>query len=201
MLYLLQDKIVKSQNLDDLFANFVIINFNYDRCIEQFLYNAVQQLYRVDEKTSAELLNKWNKIYHPYGSVGVLPWQDGKQRLAFGSAEPADLRALSQQIFTFNEQMAGGGSVNDIRTAFIHARTIVFLGFHFHQQNMDLLQTGNGGRAADIYATTVDRAGPELAIIETQIRNALTTQRQVNIHLRPIHCVGLLREYGTTLLQ
>jgi hypothetical protein len=41
---LLQEGVVAKKNLDDLFKNVMIINFNYDRCIEQFLYGALQGL-------------------------------------------------------------------------------------------------------------------------------------------------------------
>jgi hypothetical protein len=202
MMYLLQEKIVKSHNLNDLFANFTIINFNYDRCIEHFLFNAVQQLYRLDQKEAAGLFNRWKRIYHPYGSVGVLPWQQGNRKVAFGAADYGDIWGLSQEIFTYNEQMSAGDSLGEIRTAITNARRIVFLGFHFHQQNMDLLQTTVAGGAVDVYATAVDRDGPEVDIIHSQIRNCLTTQRQANIVINNTRkCTGLLNEYGTTLAR
>jgi hypothetical protein len=41
-LYLMQDQIVANENLDNIFDNLCIINFNYDRCVEQFLFYALQ---------------------------------------------------------------------------------------------------------------------------------------------------------------
>lgn len=77
--YLLQDKIVLNNNLGELLKTLCIINFNYDRCIEHFLFWAVQDLYHKSESEAAEILVGLN-IFHPYGSVGVLPWQNGELR-------------------------------------------------------------------------------------------------------------------------
>ncbi len=72
----LQDGIVESKNLDEIFDNLTIINFNYDRCIEHYLFHVMHRLYpSKGEGHLTGLLNQKLKILHPYGLVGNLPWQ------------------------------------------------------------------------------------------------------------------------------
>jgi hypothetical protein len=75
-MYGLQERIVVNENLSDIFKHLTIVNFNYDRCVEHFLFHAMQAWSLKDEREIAELMKGLN-IYHPYGSVGDLPWQSG----------------------------------------------------------------------------------------------------------------------------
>ena len=202
MMYLLQEKIVNRVNLEKIFENFTIINFNYDRCIEQFLYYALQQLYGINAASAGDLINSWNRIYHPYGSVGVLPWQTVGRKIGFGVRDYGDIRGLSREILTFNEQIDDVGALEEIRQTIRNAHKIVFLGFHFHQQNMDLLQADGTGPPVQVYATVVDRAAPEIAIIQQQIIAMLKPERQrLTVEVVGMRCTDLLNQYGTTLLR
>ena len=55
------------------------IIFNYDRCVEHYLWWAIKLTYGLTNEAAAELMGQV-KIYHPYGQVGMLPWQDGSLR-------------------------------------------------------------------------------------------------------------------------
>ncbi len=59
--------------LKERFESITLIIFNYDRCIEHFLYYALQIYYKLPGPEAAGLVKNIN-IYHPYGSVGTLPW-------------------------------------------------------------------------------------------------------------------------------
>jgi hypothetical protein len=41
-MYGLQERIVVNENLGDIFKHLTIVNFNYDRCVEHFLFYAIQ---------------------------------------------------------------------------------------------------------------------------------------------------------------
>src|SRR5262249_5945616 len=43
LMHLLHQGLMAAENLDQLFQNVTIVNFNYDRCIEQFLWLAIQE--------------------------------------------------------------------------------------------------------------------------------------------------------------
>jgi hypothetical protein len=103
--------------------------------------------------------------------------------------------------FTFNEQLTDVSSLSVIRQAISNARRVVFLGFHFHQQNIDLLQTENAGGFVNVYATVVGRAQPEISVIKTQIAQMLRSERQNYIEVQDLRCKEMLDQFGTTLLR
>ena len=56
-------------DLEHRLASVALVIFNYDRCIEHFLYYALQNYYGIGIDKAASLLNHLD-IYHPYGTVG-----------------------------------------------------------------------------------------------------------------------------------
>jgi hypothetical protein len=48
-LFLLTEGIRKNDDLDRIFDSVAFVNFNYDRCLEQFLWMALQQFYLITE--------------------------------------------------------------------------------------------------------------------------------------------------------
>lgn len=200
-MYGLQERIVVSENLGDIFKNLTIVNFNYDRCVEHFLFHAVQAWSLKNEREIAELMKGLN-IYHPYGSVGDLPWQSG-EGIEFG-AEANEFRLVesSSRIRTFNEEVEDKTKIGKIQNAISTANRVIFLGFHFHPQNMDLIKPPIAPSVTDdipmAYATAVHRSSSDLRIIETQI-SRLRTFSGVRVD-KSWDCAGIFREFGTTWL-
>jgi len=93
-------------------------------------------------------------IYHPYGQVGFMPWDDGNPKVNFGGTDYGDIVGLSGQIRTFNEQMEDKVQLDEIRQRVADAKRIVFLGFHFHNQNMELLKAPGPNRGDIVNAYT-----------------------------------------------
>jgi hypothetical protein len=127
-LYVLQDDIVACENLDRIFGNLTIVNFNYDRCIEQFLFFALMNLYQKDQRTIAALLQSL-KVFHPYGVVGKLSFQETARAVPFGATPRSNLRGLADQIRTFNEEIDEREYIAEIHKEIASAERIVFLGF------------------------------------------------------------------------
>lgn len=128
------------QSLKAKLSKIALVVFNYDRCVEQFLFEAIKSFYRVNDAEAKEALSALD-ILHPYGVIGLLPWQ-ADEHIPFGT--DADRRVLtraSANIKTFSESNA----VNDedtrqIRDLIAGSRSLVFLGFGFIPLNMRLLQ-------------------------------------------------------------
>jgi hypothetical protein len=204
LMHLLQEQIVASENLDRLFHNIKVINFNYDRCLQHFLFRAVQDLYQKAPGEAAKVVSKLT-MFHPYGSVGKLPWEEeGGRKIGYGVADYHDIVGLAKEILTFNEQLSDELTMSTIREEIEKARRIVFLGFHFHRQNMDLLQgTGQqSGHVLTVYSTSQGRSGPELMVIRDQIPKSLGNGRACQIEMTSsLDCVQLLSQFGTTLLR
>jgi hypothetical protein len=135
---LLTENVIKSE-IAQIFSNLEIVNFNYDRCLEQFLPFAISAYYGIDLGQARELLTTL-PIHRPYGSVGKLPWQPGdRPSVAFGNATSRSLADVVPEIRTFTETVDDGEELSAIRNAVATADRIVFLGFAFHRQNVELI--------------------------------------------------------------
>lgn len=116
--------------LDDI----SFINFNYDRCLEYFLDHSLQLLYGIDARKAAAIVNRAT-IIHPYGWIGSL------EKVPFGGRDHSrsDYRELSKSIKTYTEQVEEESTVLSMQKKISEAECIVFLGFAYHRQNMELL--------------------------------------------------------------
>jgi hypothetical protein len=130
----------RRSDLESRFSSVSIVSFNYDRCIEHYLFHAVQNYYQVSAETAAALVKRI-AIFHPYGRVGSLPWQGEATAIEFGGEVHApQLLELSSQIKTFTEGSDPSSSdISAIRASLQVAQRLVFLGFAFHSQNLALL--------------------------------------------------------------
>jgi hypothetical protein len=64
--------IIAKGNLDTIFDNIAIINFNYDRCVEQYFHKALQTSFGITAEQAAELITTKLQIHHPYGKLADL---------------------------------------------------------------------------------------------------------------------------------
>ena len=169
-LQMLTEGITKS-DVGQIFENLSIITFNYDRCIERFLCQALADYYELQESEAQQLVSKL-QIYHPYGKVGQLPWQSNVGAVPFGS-ERANLIELSKQIKTFTEGLDDAQLRGGIHEAVGEAEVVVFLGFAFHPLNMELLTPGYPTAVQRVYATTLGLSDSDEAVIEDDIQRML----------------------------
>jgi hypothetical protein len=125
----------KLSELKQAFKKITFINFNYDRCIEHYIFWALQRL-GITSDESAKVVETLN-IIRPYGTIGsILP--NGRSSVSFGAPRPPDIFGLINRIRTFTESEA----LHDkgvLATALTDASMIIFLGFGFHPQNLRLL--------------------------------------------------------------
>ncbi len=122
--------------LDDL----SIISFNYDRSIEHFLPWAMVVAFGMELKEAQAIVAAKLRIIHPYGTVGRLPWQKGEAAdCEWGTEQPWNIHNLAMMIRTSAEVQRDQQMMMQIRSSISGARRIVFLGFGFQPQNVDLL--------------------------------------------------------------
>jgi hypothetical protein len=127
-----------TRGIDHLFRNLSFINFNYDRCLEQFFRFAVRDAYSVDA-ANADALVATLKHLRPYGSIGPLQTVANPGGIAYGcSPHTPDMDAIVGRIKTYTEQV-DTEAADDLKKEFASAHTVIFLGFGFHEQNMLLL--------------------------------------------------------------
>ena len=175
------------------------INFNYDRCIEHFLYHALRDYFGISDSETADLINEV-EIVHPYGTVGYLPWQSGNSVVPFGDQKTgADLLSRSTEIKTFTERVEDRVTVDLMRQLVQTAKRVVFLGFAFHSQNLELIKPDEPTQVKRVYLTRKGISQSDYQDVEPRIYKFFGN---VNINLYSEHemtCSKLFGEYWRRL--
>lgn len=162
-----------AEELDERFSALSLIVFNYDRSIEHYLFHALRNYYKISEARAAELISRI-RIFHPYGAVGDLPWQNPTDHVAYG-ADPSveQLAALKDRIKTFTEGTDPDASdLARIRAALGFAPRVLFLGFAFHQLNLGLLapqRTPPEGGHRRVIGTALGLSAADCAEIKAEL--------------------------------
>lgn len=193
----------KPADLKHRLKSVALIIFNYDRCIEHYLYHAFQNYYSMSLQEAAQLLGGL-EIYHPYGVVGALPWLSSNNAIEFGATPSAHrLLSLAGQIKTFTEGTNEQSSeVNSIRRNMRESHRLVFLGFAFHKLNLDIL-VPNASTAPPagrrVLATAHGISGSDVNVIaEDLATRGVLVAKDIQIR-NDLKCSQLFGEYSRTL--
>ncbi len=130
----------------EAFENVTFVTFNYDRCIEFYLYYALRLICHRSVEEAREIVNSI-PIHHVYGSLGVLPELEEGDARAFDNAVAVpfgdtrlNLDSVAKGLRTFREEGVDRGDGPDaVHAAIENAEQLVFLGFGFHEQNLRVL--------------------------------------------------------------
>jgi hypothetical protein len=204
-------------NLPDRLQKVGIITFNYDRCFEHFMFHALQSYYVIDEH-KARMLMQCLDIFHPYGSVGKLPWTKTEltqeqnsagtcpqEFINFGGVvTPKNLHTLATGINTFSEG-TNSEELHELRDMLRLSDRVAFLGFAFHELNLDLLFCDNAGTKLGLQVNQ-KIYGSALGISTSDTERVLDSLRPIAgkfhqpVELRnDLTCAALLREYSRSL--
>lgn len=187
--------------LEERLGTITFIVFNYDRCVEHFLIDAFIAIYRIPVQEAADLVRKI-AIFHPYGTVGALPWmRDAEAKIIEYGGNPSSSKLLDVAlgIKTFTEGTDDDSSdIIAIRRSVELASRIVFLGFAYHPLNMQLL-LGLGvtsGNPRKVYGTAFGMSASDTASVEEMLRSSLFASSAAT---SPRTCFDLFHEYSRTL--
>lgn len=173
--------ITKGKSKEELkasFNNLVVINFNYDRCFEQFSYIWLQKMYELSAQESAALCIKM-KIFHPYGRLGSLPFEGLPDPVPYGAELQAiDLLKAASRIRTYAEANDEAEEVVWLEPALMSARRFIFLGFAFHEPNLQICSPKTpGNRVVRCYASVGDEiSAPRAEAIGERIRSLISIE-------------------------
>jgi hypothetical protein len=177
-----------------------VITFNYDRCFEHYVFNAIQNYYGVTAEKSSELLTNL-EVHHPYGMVGALPWMRRQTSIDFGTeVHGNELVSVSQQLRTFTEGTDPNVSDIDlVRATISDARRLTFLGFAFHRLNMELLfgadEPTKKRSTQGVFGSAFGMSPSDCAVISKEL-SAHTGLSNATIQLRNnLTCASLVQEY------
>ena len=197
---LLTENVRRSQ-IESIFDNLSIINFNYDRCLEHYLPFSLASYYGVKPDDIREIMHGLT-IHRPYGVVGRLPWQKGDApSVAFGEGSPQQLADVAQQVRTFTERVEEGEELAAMRATMASADRVVFLGFAFHRQNVGLLAQKMLDHS-EIVATAFQISRSDKSVIEDELGKAFEHEfvvRDTRIKLADMTCSQFFKEHWRTL--
>ena len=164
----------------------------------------MQNYYGLSADSAASLVDAM-EIFHPYGMVGSLPWSAGSAHMEFGGEPSAQhLVKLAEQIKTFTEGTNPEASdIVKIREQVATADTLVFLGFAYHQQNLELLKRpadykSDGERAFKCYGTAFGISETDLNEIESEIGELCSLPLFFNLDTN-LTCSNLFNKYSRAL--
>jgi hypothetical protein len=164
---------ISKNNAPQIFDNVSFVVFNYDRCVEFFLLQALQAMYSLPLNDAASIVQDLS-IIHPYGTVGELSDLGNGTQVPFGGIENYDFNyiKLAQRIRTYTEQLAGSEITNGIRNEIERAEQVVFLGFAYHAQNMLLLRPFEEfASSRPIYGTALGMSDSDVTIAKGELRS------------------------------
>jgi hypothetical protein len=194
----------KAADLERRFNKIALVIFNYDRCLEHYLHNALQNYYKISVAEATRILNLV-EIYHPYGTVGSLPWQGGVHKIEFGGTpHSSQLLELANQIKTFTEGTDEFSSeIAKVRSNVRLCKRLVFLGFAFHRLNMELLLPPSLEAVhvenRTVFATAYGISKNDTAEISDELRTK-TGITNTSVHVRnDLSCGQLFREYWRSM--
>jgi hypothetical protein len=191
---------VRKEDVGKVFENVSFIVFNYDRCIEHFLVYATANYYRITIENAQQLVSKLT-LLHPYGVVGRLPWQE-PLGISFGAQiNGAKLLEASAQLKTFSQRIEDESALSKMRKLVEEAQSIVFLGFAFHEPNMELIKPARPSDVQRIFGTAVGFSQSVLAVVENDLLAALQ-RSSVSMNVRrDLTCKKLIEEYWRSLAR
>jgi hypothetical protein len=192
---------IRRSEIGSIFDNLTIINFNYDRCLEHYLPISLSSYYGLPVDEIREVMANL-PIYRPYGVAGRLPWQRGEApSVHFGACSPGQLAQVVQQVRTFTERVEEGAELQQMRQAVAEADRIVFLGFAFHRQNVELIANAVQDHT-EIVATAYAISASDKSVIHQELERAFEFSGVLNdgrVELADMTCAQFFREYWRTL--
>ncbi len=194
--------------MEEMFSNLTIITFNYDRTIEHYLYHAIRDLTGLTPSQAAQIMSHL-VIIHPYGKIGRLPWQpdDGTPALPYGHherLEAADVIAAGDRLKTFTEAVDYETVTHSLHNAISQCDTLVFLGFAFLKQNIELLRPSDPSNVRRVEATRFGMSIPDRDLADARLRYMLDIDPDIKpdfkIGWRDLKAGQFLSEYGNSLI-
>ena len=187
--YLYQKMIQGLNTIDDILSinknKISFITFNYDRSLEHYLFNTLYGLVKnagVQKKQFAEIFCKIPFI-HVFGNIGNLPWQKGeysnnlyysKEWVEYGSeikdVDPISVaQHIKDKIQIMYEKRQDNLEINNAKELILNADRILFLGFGYDEQNLEILDLPELLKNKQVFGTAFNATDNEIV----HIRNLL----------------------------
>lgn len=188
---------LRRSEASSLFREISFVNFNYDRCLEHIFYHALQRSHGVSTEEAAAIVSDI-EIIHPYGRVAPLPWQSSIGAVPYGGSHAGHLEALATSIHTLTEAHHTEEERDQIGRTMTASARVVFLGFGFHRQNMDLIRANphvTQGWRARTFATAMGTSHSQREVFSHRMSEALQLGARTPT-LVDRDCEGFFNDFG-----
>jgi hypothetical protein len=191
---------LKKQEISQIFDNVCFVNFNYDRTLECYLYNALNETADVGHEVAAGIVAKL-RVLTPYGSLGEIDWHVSGVHLGGSLNSTQSLFAMEKGIQTFTE--AKHESIQtQVCQALDQSELVIILGFGNHGQNMALLSMTNAqtrmGRDRFVFATAKEIHKENMPSLMQRLSREFLTDR---VKLLDMTASDLLRELRPSIVS
>lgn len=149
-----------------------IITFNYDRSLDEYLRTRLQTLFGYTPEESNKAFSNL-KIIHVHGMMSALPWQGSQNEKgrAYGSSTIGEWPLIAYGIKIIHEGNSADPAFVEARRHLEAANRIFFLGFHYHQPNLERLLAGSWmkrGEQRTIWGSTYGMETSEISTVMEQ---------------------------------
>lgn len=135
----LTDNFITKTSLNNLTKNYItFITFNYDRSLENFLFNSFLNSFPISLDEAAQLMNNHFNIHHVYGKTIDLPWEGA----GISSKYFSETSLFKFQDANRNIKLIYDDRTNvpyEIQNYIQYAEQIYCLGFGFAEINLKFL--------------------------------------------------------------
>lgn len=151
---LMRGLVFNKSSPDVAIENLSFLTFNYDRCLEAYLLAALREAFTLSTSDAAAIASAIPTL-HVYGSMGPLPQLQGAPNaIAFGDKTP-DLAQAASSIKTYGEGIGNDELATKIDEMVSNSEQLVFLGYSFHPQGIELAFPQGVHKHQQIHATTM----------------------------------------------
>lgn len=150
-----------------------IITFNYDRTVEQYFFNGLQNKYNKDnQEVSKKLINI--PIVHLHGQLGYLPWQSKPDRLWRRYGENTNqrnsFREAAELVKIISENISPDTEFKQAHELIGKAEKIYILGFGYNDKNLERLNLNQYKKGREIVGSSLGLGDAERKEITTKWR-------------------------------
>ena len=153
--------------------NLSIITFNYDRSLEFFLFNAIKPRFHLNDQGAAEFIESI-PIMHIYGQLGKPNFVEANGRDYDSQVTAESLDKSIKEIYLIHENQDEArifAEADEAYTMIQNAHLLIFMGFGYHEKNIERLRLREYYKGEAIIGTFYGRAPGEIerdiAIIKT----------------------------------
>lgn len=163
-----------------------ILTFNYDRSLEFYFYSVLTSRYSFTEEQCKEQFSQI-KIYHLYGSLGLLPWQSNENNsdkiIQYGTnlTPGTILRAINSLKIIYERDDNNIWEI--LPELYKYHHRIFFLGFGYNKINLKRLQLKEFDKMRFCCGTSMKIGKIEKRFIHTISDERLQPSNLINIDI------------------